>query len=167
VSMLGGFGRCANNEGGPEDERYLNSWDASLEFQPGGDDGFWPGGDLGTGGWKMLTITYDGFSKKCAMYIDGVELGSRSYGALADVPEKSFKLGAVGKVAWADPVPINAEFDDFCIYDGAASAKDVQFLYSGSTCNEIPAMDFDGDCMVGLSDLMILIENWTENNMVD
>lgn len=167
-SMLGGFGRCDFVQDGPQDERYLNTWGVNLEFQPGGNDGFWPGGNLGQGAWKMLTVTYDGVSKTCVMYIDAQQIGTRSYNALADVLEKSFKVGPAGRIAWADPtVPIDALFDEFCVYDGAVSAKDVQYLYSGSTCNAIPVMDFDGDCVVGLSDLLILLQNWMENNMVE
>lgn len=168
TSMLGGFGRCDFVQGGSQDERYINSWNANLEFQPGGDDGFWPGGNLGQGEWKMLTVTYDSISKACVMYIDAQQIGTRSYAALVDVAEKSFKVGPTGDIAWADPtVPIDAQFDEFCVYDGAVTGKDVQFLYSGSTCNEIPAMDFDGDCVVGLSDLVILIQEWAVNNMVE
>jgi len=168
ISMLGGFGRCDNQEGGPQDERYINTWGTTLEFQPGGDDGFWPGGNLGSGGWKMLAVTYDSSSGVCSMYIDAERIGSRTYTALADVPEKSIKVGAAGDVAWAgvDQVGFNGLIDDFCIYDGALSANDIQYLYYGEICREIPAMDFDEDCVVGLSDLAVLLEKWLVTHLV-
>lgn len=167
ISMLGGFGRCDNVEGGPQDERYINTWNASLEFQPGGNDGFWPGGNLGSGGWKMLTIAYDGSSGVCTMYIDAERIGSRSYTALTDVPEKSIKVGAAGAVAWTDsPIGFNGLIDDFCIYDAALSAGDVRYLYYGYMCRANLAMDFDGDCAVGLSDMAVLLEKWMVTHLV-
>ena len=179
ISMLGGFGRCDNVEGGPQNERYINAWDTSLEFQPGGNEGFWPGGNLGSGGWKMLTVAYDGASGVCTMYIDAEQIGTTSYAALADVTEKSIKVGAAGAVAWEvwdegePPVPVhhqvgfNGLIDDFCIYDGALTADDVLYLYSGYMCLADLAMDFDGDCAVGLSDMAILLEKWLVTHLVD
>jgi hypothetical protein len=166
ISMIGGWGRCSNVEGGAQDERYLNTWDASLEFQPGGDDGFWPGGDTGEGEWKLLAITYDSVSGDCSMYINDELIGVRTYTALADVPEKSIKVGASGAVAWAEPVGFKGLMDDFCIFDGALTAGDIQYLVGGSSCNEYPAMDFNLDCVVDSADLMMLLEYWLEDHMV-
>ncbi len=166
ISMIGGFGDCDWVEGGELSDRYYNTWDGTVEFNFG-DDGFWYTAYT-TKTWQMWTLTFDATTQMLTYYRDGVKVESK-WGALADVTENAFKLGDVGAVAWAgSTVPINAIFDDFRVYDGCVTAKDIQFLFTNEfTCNQAPAMDFDGDCVVGVSDLAILVEQWMKNNRVE
>lgn len=165
IQMIGGFGRCDWVESGEQDERYLNGWDGTLEFQPGGDNGFWPGADIPEGEWALLTVTYDKWEKRAKMYINEVLMGSKAYGSLADVSDKSIKLGGIGKVAWeyyGTQVPLNAAIDDFKLFDQALTEQQIVEMSGAWVCINKPTLDLDDDCIVNLSDFAMLASQWLD-----
>jgi hypothetical protein len=177
ISMIGGFGDCSYQDLTEWEDRYFNQWEADMEFNfNGGADynwAFWYW-DLAVDRWQMWTITYNKWTRLMTLYRDGRRL-RKSQRTLVDTPQNSVKLGNVGTVFNADDaqVPLEAQLDDFCIWDGEIpwmdddpETDDVLSLYGGSICYNSSPYDSDGDCKVNITDLVEIATAWLEDGRI-
>lgn len=169
---IAGFGDCdgtgADADGANDaTDRYFASWtDGSLEFEVG-TDGFWPGTSLISSDWQMLTLSYDAAAKSGTMYFNGAGVSTKTGLTLADTTQNAFKINSGLYVVYGGiPGQLKGWVDDFCIFDGALTAGDVEYLYQGFTCPVRSVSDFNGDCVVDIADLVSVIENWLDCALV-
>jgi hypothetical protein len=118
----------------------LNSWAHFVHTHDGARTRIWLNGRLIVD-WAKTINTTDGFSFRIGMYGN---------------PDATF----------------NGLIDDVRVYDFALDATEVAMLYTDVMLGEMvcvggnPAMDFNGDCRVGIEDLALLVSEWLECNLV-
>jgi len=167
LTNIAGFGDCdgtgAEENGEDATDRYFASWtDGSLEFEVG-TDGFWPGTALIDGDWQMLTLSYDAAAKTGVMYFNGDAVSTKTGLTLADTTENAFKINSGLLVVYGGmPGQLKGWVDDFCVFDGALTAADVDYLYAGYFCTEAPEYDVNGDCVLDIADLLDVLDNWLD-----
>ena len=76
-------------------------------------------------------------------------------------------IGAI-KPTWH---AFNGRIDDVRIYDYALSFEEIAVLYTGvrtdeKICLGNPPHDLDGNCRVGIGDLVMLVNEWMVCNLV-
>ncbi len=167
LTNIAGFGDCdgtgAEENGNDATDRYFASWiNGTLEFEVG-TDGFWPETPLINGDWQMLTLSYDAASKTGVMYFNGDAVSTKSGLTLADTTENAFKINSGLLVVYGGmPGQLKGWVDDFCVFDGALTATDVEYLYAGYVCTAIPEYDVNGDCVLDMADLLDVLDNWLD-----
>ncbi|AQT68502.1 hypothetical protein STSP2_01667 [Anaerohalosphaera lusitana] len=164
---IGGFGDCTWDDiADTYDDRYFASYSGGLEFEYG-DGGLFPGTSLVGGEWVMLTVTYDG--SEAAIYHNGQQVGGQTV-ALDDVTDKAFRLNTMGDIVYAgetEEVPLKGWLDDFTVWDGALSAAQVAGMYEREvSCFGEMAYDVNNDCVVDMTDLSIIGQEWMECNLL-
>jgi hypothetical protein len=83
----------------------------------------------------MLTLSYDAASKTGVMYFNGDAVSTKSGLTLADTTENAFKINSGLLVVYGGvPGQLKGWVDDFCVFDGALTANDVEYLYAGYVC---------------------------------
>jgi alpha-mannosidase len=159
---IGGFGQNEWLDPSTNSDRYFASYGgyAGYELELG-QDGVWPS-DTITGDWQMLTATYDGTT--CKMYYNGVQV-AQSTVALVDTLVNEINLSTARRVLWdSGAIPIKGTIDDFSIWSEAFNAAQVLGMYTNSfpSCDGTLAADLNGNCEVGLDDLLIVAGDWLE-----
>lgn len=172
ISMIGGFGDCDWVDGTGYEDRYLNQWNTTVEFNYG-PTGFYYF-DMTTEKWQMWTVTYSRWSKILSYYRDGELIYTLSV-ELIDTTENAFKLGNVGTVVFTPEngklVALEAQVDDFCIWDDELpwmdddpETDDVLTLYGDSICyDQPPVYDVNNDCEVNMADLVEILSTWLQS----
>ncbi|AQT68504.1 hypothetical protein STSP2_01669 [Anaerohalosphaera lusitana] len=145
---------------------YSNSdgWDFQIDFDGSGNYGYNTGtivaGPASTD-WVLVTAVCDGSGT--TMYYNGVAANS---GGNVDTDLGEFGIGANR----AGDLFFEGEIDDFRMYNYALGAVDVATLYTDitgtSVCTEEIQMDFNGDCIVDMADLMEIMSTWMDCNIV-
>ncbi len=116
------------------------------------------------GEWEHVAVTFDG--ETATLYRDGVSVSSGVF-------EFDFKTDAnltIGAGQRDDmgvaSYTFNGALDEIQIYNYALTKYEVADLYffgSGeSVCLDRPLYDFDGDCIVNLSDLATFVAKWLD-----
>ena len=104
--------------------------------------------------WVMATLVYDGTT--ATFYQDSVPNGQLDL-TLLTVDNPAF-IGGDNNDTYAGMV------DDVRVYDVALSPSEVAQLYvdmvGGYTCSNPPAMDFTGDCVVDVTDMLDFLSEW-------
>jgi len=116
------------------------------------------GGVVDDDQWQHIAVTYaDGTAK---IYVDGELAAEGPFTPSAD-PESPLMIGC------QDPdwnAPANAAMDDVKVFNYALSdigIADIYYTASGKMpCLNPPALDFTGDCQVGLADFAQLAVHW-------
>jgi hypothetical protein len=90
-------------------------------------------GDLHTAtnlsSWSLVSVTYDGASKK--IYINSDMVASMSWSSLVETnPNGISRIGAYSNSPGGSDYCFNGLIDDVRIYDRALSAAEVQALYN-------------------------------------
>lgn len=166
------------------------NWSLRTESESGGDHGwrvqYW-GGDYnfntftGMGmrngyrmpslnSWIHFVVTHDGAKTK--VYGNGLLIVD--WDRVIDTGQViSFRIGAYGDGDGNIEVGFDGLIDDVRLYDNALSHEDVAELYTAvmpdvPICvDEVnPAMDLNGDCIVDVGDLFLLLSEWLECNTV-
>ena len=75
-----------------------------------------------TGGWHMVTYTFDGST--ATLYVDGVEQGSASGSPASSAPASNILLGTTGSSDW-----FSGEISNVQVYGASLSANSVMELY--------------------------------------
>jgi hypothetical protein len=124
--------------------------------------------------WEQVVVTYDGLT--ATMYRNGTPAVSGPV-TLNDGFNATMMLGAVG---WEPALPtptsiLNGALDDIAIYNYALDPITVAYSYTditgGTACVNpddpvLQRYDLDGDCQVGLGDLVMLVEHWLTGQLV-
>ncbi|MBI9016780.1 MAG: hypothetical protein JEZ07_05905 [Phycisphaerae bacterium] len=150
----------------------LNSGNGTLDFEAGPaaapsvrvtEQQLFP-----TGQWQFTAGVADG--EKIRLYRNGVEVGqARDYDGTLNVTNQVLAIGCkldgeVPSSYW------DGLIDDVRIYNAALNAEDIAGLYidvqGGSVCVNPPVYDFDGDCVVSLTDFAIFAAGWLDCNLV-
>jgi len=127
--------------------------------------------------WHLVTFVYDYEQNRYRYYVDAENL---TLGTDATTPTPSgFQLVSPMEDFVADFFVGNREnllrpylglVDDLRIYDFAMDDVDIATLYTdtvgGYVCLEEVPNDLNGDCVVNLEDLVILVSAWTECNLL-
>ncbi len=115
------------------------------------------------GEWHLLIATFE--NDTVTWYVDGV------YGGSATTNLQTQDIVRLGKRAHGDAL-WRGWVDDCRIYDFAMNATEAAELYTEIVLDAMicvggnPAMDFNGDCRVGIEDLALLVSGWMECNLV-
>lgn len=131
---------------------------------------------LPVGEWEQVVCTFDGST--ATIYRNGT-YAARGAFTLGTGPTANLMIGAVGQdPALAVPTSIfSGCLDDIRIYNYAQDALTVAYGFTDfdgqnrSACLDpedpiLIAYDMDGDCEVGLSDLMELAAHWLDGQLV-
>jgi len=118
------------------------------------------------GQWHMLTGRFDG--SMVEVYVDGVRAGSAGPNSnTIGVHAEPLIFGAARP---SGAGTLEGLVDDIRIWNYALSPEAIAKLYANATgsgvCMELPAYDFNGDCVVNLSDFAALAETWMESHIV-
>jgi len=127
--------------------------------------------------WHLVTFVYDYEQNRYRYYVDAENL---TLGTDATTPTPSgFQLVSPMEDFVADFYVGNREnlgrpylgiVDDLRIYDFAMDPVDIATLYTdtvgGYVCLEEVPNDLNGDCVVNLEDLVVLVSAWTECNLL-
>lgn len=116
------------------------------------------GGVIDDDQWQHIAVTYaDGTAK---IYVDG-ELATEGAFAPSSDPEAPLMIGCQDPEWYA---PASGSMDDVRIYNYALDDMEIaEVYYTGSgnmPCLNPPALDFTGDCQVGLADFSQLAVYW-------
>ena len=115
------------------------------------------------GEWHLLIGTFE--NDTVTWYTDGV------YGGSATTNLQTQDIVRLGKRAHGDSL-WRGWVDDCRIYDFAMNATEAAELYTEIVLDAMicvggnPAMDYSGDCRVGIEDLVLLVSEWLECNLV-
>ena len=115
------------------------------------------------GEWHFLIGTFE--NDTVTWYADGV------YGGSATTNLQTQDIVRLGKRAHGDAL-WRGWVDDCRIYDFAMNATEAAELYTEIVLDAMicvggnPAMDYSGDCRVGIEDLALFISEWLECNLV-
>jgi len=115
------------------------------------------------GEWHFLIGTFENDTVR--WYTDGV------YGGSATTNLQTQDIVRLGKRAHGDAL-WRGWVDDCRIYDFAMGAAEAAELYTNVVTDAMicvggnPAMDFNGDCRVGIEDLALFVSGWLECNRV-
>jgi hypothetical protein len=110
------------------------------------------------GKWQHVCAIETGSGRQ--IYVDGVKVLDVQGAFMGDYPSAEINIGSMYGGYW------NAanKIDDLIIYNYALSPNQVQNLYLEGPgtyiCTQPLPMDFDNNCKVDMSDLIIFSENW-------
>ena len=136
-----------------------------LLLDTGYAEGHFNGGGYATGAtipysantWYMAAVVYDGTT---ASYYQNAAFSSSSAALSLNTTDSPAEIG--GSV-WTT-TEYAGEIDDVRIYDVALSPSEVAQLYvdmvGGYTCSNPPAMDFTGDCVLDVTDMLDFLSEW-------
>jgi hypothetical protein len=119
---------------------------------------------LPCGDWEHIAVTFDG--ETATLYRNGVSISSGAF-EFDFKTDANLTIGAgqrddMGTVSYT----FNGALDEILIYNYALNRYDVADLYyfgSGeSVCLDPPLYDFDGDCIINLTDLAMLASHWLD-----
>ena len=122
------------------------------------------------GQWHHLVSTYDGSVAR--IYVDGAEVGSDAGPTLTNFVPWQYPMILLGRndrgqVDWH----FDGVADDLRIYNYPMTPAQIAELYHDVTgeavCVERPEFDFTGDCVVGLADFALLINEWLWDGFYD
>jgi hypothetical protein len=163
----------SGENGGWALRRYSNTTDPTLTLR-----GTSAGDDIRSGRsvrdleWHLVTATYDGNSRK--IYVDGdlvVVVEDHGFVEANDAP---VVIGCTTRMDGSEISAYDAFYtggiDDVRIYNYALTPEEVAALYvdvmGGIKCVEHPAMDFNGDCIIDMSDFVEFASQFMECNLV-
>ncbi|AQT67838.1 Glucan endo-1,3-beta-glucosidase A1 precursor [Anaerohalosphaera lusitana] len=114
------------------------------------------------GQWQHLCLTIDA-NGTATLYKNAVKM--RTFEDRAPGPDDS---GTVAIGARANgTIPLHGTLDDVRIYNYPLPYEQIAQLYvdqaGGEICADRPSMDFNNDCIVDYSDLMIFASHWLED----
>jgi hypothetical protein len=121
---------------------------------------------LATDEWHMVTLTHAGGT--VALYADGLLMGTYTEAEPAfTLTDSLLMMGALPNGVRS----FNGLLDDVRIYNYPLDAFEVATLYTsmkpGETiCAQLPAYDFNGDCIVDMLDFAEIASVWLECNEV-
>ncbi len=112
--------------------------------------------------WQMFTATMDG-AGNVTLYKNGTKIETGTT-AIPLILERSSNF--IGKSNWPDALYAGS-MDDIRIYNYPLSGLEVAGLYLlapdiSVACLEIPAYDFNEDCVVNLEDFAVIASVWLE-----
>ena len=112
-------------------------------------------------GWHHLAMTYDNSAFTRKIYLDGQLLGTdvlnSSNGAGQGYWEKEFCVG--GR---QDSYEVHGLCADVKVWNSTLTSTQVQTEYNALLAEQKTPGDINEDAVVGIDDLVILAENWTE-----
>lgn len=116
------------------------------------------------GNWYHVAITWN--NSEFHVYVNGTDIGypgAVNYSPPTALPSVA-NIGNKGVSTYI--TSMHGLIDDVRIYSYALPAGDIAMTNGGalpsaiSHCTGLPEMDFDGDCAVGYSDLVEILNNW-------
>jgi hypothetical protein len=120
--------------------------------------------------WVHVAATFDDTAAK--LYLNGVEAVSSASGfQLGAMPTALFGIGT--NEVHADGTYSNrfmGSIDEVHVYNYALDKWAIAQMYANdggkSACPELPQYDFNGNCVVDLPDLFIVLSEWTMCNEI-
>ncbi len=130
--------------------------------------------------WVHIVATYDGSTATAyvngrAIRSSGMSLGTKVDASLVFGGDQAEPLAPedIRSSPWGGNL-FGGALDDIRIYNYALTQTEVLLDYmsvvGGSPeCipGSEPALDFNGDCVIGIYDLLVILDNWMENNFVE
>ncbi len=121
--------------------------------------------------WHHVAATYDGATGEAALYVDGQQDVSKiqTDPLVTMVSSSRCGIGGVATSATTANFIFDGYMDDVRVYDEILTATQIEELYQFTNepffCLSPPAMDFTGNCQVGIEDLVIFLQGWLENGL--
>jgi len=108
--------------------------------------------------WMHIIFTHDGTTAN--LYINGeLEATLAASGNLAYLGPDLTVGGEPGRV-WG-----GGAIDEVRVYNFVVDDLDAEYLYAGEVCVASPALDLDGDCIIGLGELAAIAAAWLEDGL--
>jgi hypothetical protein len=165
TTWSGGDWRPVVTKGGEDNvgwqlRQYWNTGQANFTLRgTASGDELASGYNVNDDSWHLLTGTYDGTTRK--IYIDGIL--RNSVGDSGSIAENDYLL-LIGANPWNSYY--TGAIDDVRLYNYALTAEEVALQYvavmGGSVCTSRPEFDFNGDCIVDVQDLAVMVDGWLE-----
>ena len=120
--------------------------------------------------WHLLTATYDASTGVGKIYVDGVVI-NQSEPATYHIDTNDFPLIFGAETADSTVSPYLGLLDDVRIWNYPIDKYEVADLYleyspDTSVCIDSIEFDLNGDCIISLSDFLILAHDWLACNIV-
>ncbi|MBI9016139.1 MAG: discoidin domain-containing protein [Phycisphaerae bacterium] len=109
--------------------------------------------------WYFHAVTFNQYTTEAVWYIDGVTLTKFNVGGVPAIDELIY----VGDTRDGGQ-PYSGLIDDLKFYNYPVSPVHVATEYTdvvgGWVCTEVPAGDYDGNCIVDINDLSVMATDW-------
>ncbi len=119
-------------------------------------------GTLTENNWQFFAVTVNE-AGQAVLYKNGAPIVSGATFAKPNVILRTDNF--IGSSSWTDYARYNGAIDDLKIYNYGLSEDAVAQLYAdvaGDFCRFRPIYDFDGNCIVDLSDFAVLAADWLQ-----
>jgi len=142
----------------------------TLRSPDGGNDEVSFNGGVADNGWHMLAGTYDGDTGMLSLYVDGEKRGEA--GPIVNLTETDMPLKIGTELSSDYPgdnsiVDYEGLIDDVKILSYAQDAYEiaddyVNYVPDASICVEPVPGDQNGDCVIGIADMLELVSDWLD-----